>query len=61
MLQVKMTPSKQSKAAGLESLAELSKLSATSAGTLRNWHKFQPKKFKCMLAGAVQLKKEELK
>ena len=52
------SPSEQAKTAGLYSLAELSRISATSTATLNNWHKDQPQKFKCMLAGAVQLKKE---
>jgi hypothetical protein len=54
-----MTPSEQCKAAGLKSLAELSRISQTSERTLINWHKHKPESFKVMLAGAVAIKSKE--
>ena len=48
-----MTPSKQAKAAGLKSLAEMSEISQVSINTLRNWHKDKPQRFRVMLAGCV--------
>jgi hypothetical protein len=48
-----MTPSEQCKAAGLKSLAELVKISEASEQTLINWHRYKPKLFKLVLAGAV--------
>jgi len=51
-----MTPSEQCKAAGLKSLAELSRLCGTSAQTLNNWHKNKPALFAVVVAGAVVIK-----
>ena len=51
-----MTPSEQCKAAGLKSLAELSKISEVSVQTLINWHKDKPALFATVLAGAVVIK-----
>ena len=48
-----MTPSEQCKAAGLPSLAELSRMSGQSVQTLCNWHRDKPDLFALVLAGAV--------
>jgi hypothetical protein len=50
-----MTTSEQCKAAGLKSLAELSKISGVSVQTLINWHKDKPALFSVVVAGAVAL------
>lgn len=50
-----MTPSQQAKAAGLKSLAEMSRISGVSKRTLINWHKSKPQLFKTVLAGCVAL------
>lgn len=54
-----MKASEQVKAAGLKNLKELSELSQQSTRTLINWHANKPELFKVVLAGAVQVKKEE--
>lgn len=51
-----MTPSEQCKAAGLSSLAELSRVSGQSVQTLINWHRHKPELFALVLAGAVATK-----
>ena len=51
-----MSPSKKCKAAGLESLAELSRITGESVQTLINWHKNKPKLFNVIIAGAVVIK-----
>jgi hypothetical protein len=48
-----MKPHEQCKAAGLDSLAELSKITGVSVNTLINWHKNKPKLFEAVLYGAV--------
>lgn len=48
-----MTPSKQCKAAGLSSLAELSGITGKAVSTLRYWHKHDPVLFQIVLLGAV--------
>jgi len=53
-----MTPSEQCKAAGLKSLAELSRILQVSEQTLINWHKDKPVLFRCALAGAVAEKRQ---
>lgn len=55
-----MTPSEQCKAAGLESLAELVKISWVSVQTLINWHKNKPRLFEVVVSGAVAIKKMEV-
>jgi hypothetical protein len=50
----KVTPSEQCKAAGLKSLAELSKISLVSQQTLINWHKYKPTLFDLVVNGAAQ-------
>lgn len=54
-----MSPSEQCKAAGLRSLAELSRISHTSERTLINWHRDKPELFKVAIAGAVDIKSKE--
>jgi hypothetical protein len=49
-----MTPSEQCKAAGLKSLAELSRLSGQSTQTLINWARDKPELFALVVAGAAQ-------
>ena len=46
-----MTPSEQAKAAGLESLAQVVRISGVSQRTLINWHKSKPQLFAVVLAG----------
>ena len=53
-----MKPSEQCKAAGLKSLAELSKISGESVQTLNNWSKHKPIVFDLVLRGAVVKKLE---
>ena len=51
-----MCPSKKCKAAGLKSLAELSRISGESVQTLINWNKNKPQLFSVLIAGAVVIK-----
>lgn len=53
-----MTPSEQAKILGLDSLAELVRLSMVSEQTLINWHKNKPRLFECVCLGAVAFKKQ---
>lgn len=48
-----MTASKQAKAAGLKSLAQVSELTGVRAQTLINWHHNKPKLYAIVLAGCV--------
>lgn len=52
-----MTPSEQCKAAGLNSLAQLSRISGVSVQTLINWHRNKPMLFAAVVDGAVVLSK----
>jgi len=54
-----MTPSEQCKAAGLDSLAELSRISGQQKQKLIRWHKNQPFLFESVLMLAVFKKREE--
>lgn len=54
-----MTPSEQCKAAGLKSLAELSRVSGESVQTLINWNKNKPQLFKVLIAGVVATNKHK--
>ena len=51
-----LTPSQECKDAGLNSLAELVKLSEVSEQTLINWHKNKPVLFHLVVLGAVEKK-----
>lgn len=51
-----MTAAEQCKAAGLKSLAELSKMVCKPPQTLRNWHRDAPELFAIVVAGAVVIK-----
>lgn len=53
-----MTPSEQCKAAGLDSLAEFSRISGESVTNLVNWHKKYPIRFSLLLAGAAIEKRQ---
>ena len=53
-----MKPSEQAKAAGLNSLKELSEITKQSEQTLLNWHANKPEMFEIAILGAVQKKKE---
>ena len=46
-------PSQQAKDAGLQSLAQVSRLTGQSLQTLLNWHKHKPELFKIALLGCV--------
>lgn len=48
-----MRPSEQCKAAGLDSFAELTKLSQVAESTLLDWHKSKQKLFALVLLGVV--------
>lgn len=49
-----MTASKQAKAAGLKSLAQVSDITKQSNQTLINWHKNKPELFRIVLLGCAQ-------
>ncbi len=51
-----MKPSEQCKAAGLDSLAELVRITEVSEQTLINWHRNKPKLFRTTVLGAVRVK-----
>ena len=48
-----MTPSQQAKAAGLDSLAQVSRITGVAVSTLKDWHKNKPKLFAIVLAGCA--------
>lgn len=50
-----MNASEQAKAAGLKSLAQVSKITGVSVQTLNNWHKNKPDLFAVVLAGCSQI------
>ncbi len=52
-----MKPSAQCKAAGLDSLAQLARITRVSEQTLINWHRDKPVLFKVVVAGAVAISK----
>lgn len=54
-----MKPSEACKAAGLKSLAELSRVTGESVQTLNNWHKNKPRLFEILVAGAVLVRDRE--
>tara|TARA_R110002020_G_scaffold375633_1_gene586846 strand:- start:55 stop:246 length:192 start_codon:yes stop_codon:yes gene_type:complete len=49
-----MAPSEQCKQAGLESLAELQRVTGESKQTLINWHKNKPILFEVVVIGAAK-------
>ncbi len=49
-----MTPSQQVKELGLESLAQVSRMTGVSPQTLDNWSKNKPKLFEIVLLGVTQ-------
>ncbi len=51
-----MTPSEQAKKAGLESLAEVSRISSVKLQTLHNWHRNKPRLFRIVLFGCAKWK-----
>jgi hypothetical protein len=55
-----MTPSQQAKAAGLKSLAEVTRVTGMPRSTLNDWHKDKPRCFEAILEGArVLIEREE--
>lgn len=50
------SPSEDAKAAGLKSLAEVSRLTGVSVQTLINWHESRPSLYRVILAGCAQIK-----
>ena len=50
-----MNPSKQAKELGLESLAQVSKITGVSPQTLDNWSKHKHKLFKIVLLGVLAI------
>lgn len=55
-----MKPSEQCKAAGLKSLAELSRITGESEQTLINWHKNKPVLFDIVTKGAAAYAVEKI-
>lgn len=53
-----MSPSRQAKAAGLKSLAQVAKITGRSDRTLTNWHRNYPELFRVVIAGCVAIEKE---
>jgi len=51
-----MTPSQKCKSSGLDSLAELVRITGVSERTLINWHKNKPVLFNIVIIGAVRIK-----
>ena len=51
-----MKPAQAAKAAGLESLAQMSLISGVDTRTLQNWHYQKPKLFNVVAVGCVWLK-----
>ncbi len=51
-----MTPPEQCREAGLDSFAELTRISGMHEQTLRHWFKNKPQQFACMVAGASAIK-----
>lgn len=49
-----MTPSQQAKAAGIPSLAAVSRITGVSVRTLINWHEYKPRLFAVVLLGVKQ-------
>lgn len=48
-----MTPSQQAKSVGLDSLAQMSRISGVAVSTLKDWHKHKQQLFKVLLIGCV--------
>ena len=53
-----MSASKQAKKGGLESLAEMSRITGRRVGVLRDWHKNYPSLFAALLIGCKSIKDE---
>jgi len=53
-----MTPSQQAKAAGMKSLAEVTRMTGQSKETLRNWSINKPQLFSIVIAGCVAEKEK---
>ena len=53
-----MSASKQAKAGGLESLAEMSRITGRNVGVLRSWHKQYPSLFAAVLIGCRAIKEK---
>lgn len=54
-----MTPSQQAKQAGLDSLAEVSRMTGVRFQTLNNWARNKPDLFQVVIAGCVAMKERE--
>lgn len=55
---MKQSPSQQCKQAGLNSLAEVSRMTNVSAQTLTNWCKSKPQLFKAVIDGCMWQKRQ---
>jgi len=53
------TASKYAKEAGLKSLAEAVRMTGRSADTLTRWHKDMPELFRVVIAGCIEIKRQE--
>ena len=56
LLQVKLTPSETARSEGLDSFAEMVKLSGMSENTLLNWFKKKPHSFVIVAKGCYSAK-----
>ena len=54
-----MTASNYAKQAGLKSLAEAVRMTGRSADTLTRWHKDMPELFRVVIAGCIEIKRQE--
>lgn len=54
-----MKPSQQAKAAGLKSLAEVTRMTGVSKDTLNNWSKHKPELFSIVIKGCAAEKAEK--
>jgi hypothetical protein len=53
-----MSPSEQCKKSGLDSLSEFVRISGESEQNLLNWYKKRPLRFRLLLSGCVNEKRE---
>jgi hypothetical protein len=54
-----ITASQYAKQAGLRSLAEAVRMTNRSADTLTRWHKDMPDLFRVVIAGCIEIKRQE--
>jgi len=54
-----ITASKYAKQAGLKSLAEAVRMTGRGADTLTRWHKDMPDLFRVVIAGCIEIRRQE--